>query len=73
MASTVYKLITFNNPIKAYFSGKKYTVSNQRRPTQIENNVFLIEIPFKIGFLKIISVQKQLFISSGTDLLCNKI
>ena len=73
MASRVYKLITFNNPIKAYFPGKKYTVLNQRRPTQIENKVFLIEIPFEIGFLKIISVQKLLFISSGTDLLCNKI
>ena len=49
--------ITFSNHIKACFSKKKYSVSIQTRPTQIENNVLLIENPLLMGILKIIGVH----------------
>ena len=49
--------ITFNNPLKACFSNKKYLITIQTRPTQIVISIFLIEKPGFIGFLKLIGVQ----------------
>ena len=48
--------ITFNNPIKACFSNKKYTVVIQTRPTQIMN---IIIINGNL-VLKVISMQNLL-------------
>ena len=51
--------ITFNNPLKVYFSGKKYLITIQTHPTQIIISIFLIEKPVINRFLKIIGVQNQ--------------
>ena len=37
--------ITFNNPIKACFSNKKYHLRIQKHTTQILNSIFLIDKP----------------------------
>ena len=64
--------VTFNNPLKVYFSSKKYLTTIQTRPTQIVLSIFLIEKTVFNRFLKIIGVQNQLPIPFCSDLLCNK-
>ena len=59
-------LITFNNPLKAWFSNIKYFVTIQTRMAQIVNIIFLIKKNGFIGFLKFINIQNQLFITFGT-------
>ena len=51
--------ITFNNPLKVYFSNKKNTITsyNPNRPDTNCKSIFLIEKPGFNGFLKIIGVQ----------------
>ena len=51
--------INFNNPLKAYFSNKKYLNTIQTRPTQIVIliSLFLNEKAGFNGILKLISVQ----------------
>ena len=61
--------INFNNLLKACFSNKKYLITIQTPPTQIEMIIFLIE---KL-ILKIIGVQNQLPITFFSNLVCNKI
>ena len=63
--------ITFNNPLKVYFSSKKYLITIQTRPTQIVISIFLIEKPVFNRFLKIIGVQNQLPITFCSDLVCD--
>ena len=46
---SIFLTITFDNPDKACFLKKKYTILIQIRLTQIENNVFLMVL---IGLLK---------------------
>ena len=49
--------ITFNNPLKACFSNRKFILTIQTRPTQIVIGIFLIEKSGFNGFLKIIGVE----------------
>ena len=51
--------ITFDNPLKVYFSSKKYLIAIQTRPTQIVISIFLIEKPVFNQFLNIIGVQNN--------------
>ena len=44
--------ITFNNPLKVYFSNKKYLITIQKCPTQIVKVYFLFN-----KFLKIIDLS----------------
>jgi hypothetical protein len=48
--------ITFNNPIKVYFSNKKYLITIQTRSTQFIKVCFLLKKKWilKLFFLKII-------------------
>ena len=62
----------YNNPLKVYFSSKKYLITIQTRPTQIVISIFLIEKPVCNRFLKIISLQNQLPITFYSDILYNK-
>ena len=48
--------ITFNTRLKVRFSNKKYTITTQTRPTQIEKVYFLLKPVFN-EFLKNIDVQ----------------
>ena len=64
--------ITFNNPLKVYFSNKKYLITIQTRPTPILKSIFLIENPFFYEILKVIGVQNQVPITFCSDLVCNK-
>ena len=50
--------INFNNHIKIN-SNKKCPLKIKTSPTQIVNNIFLIEIPILKGHLKIIYVQNN--------------
>jgi hypothetical protein len=59
-------LITFNNPLKAFFSNKKNSVTILTLTAQIVNIIFLIETQFFIGFLNSIGVQNQFHITFGT-------
>ena len=40
----------YNNPLKVYFSSKKYLITIQTRPTQIVISIFLIENRFVTDF-----------------------
>ena len=64
--------ITFNNPIKACFSNKKYRITIQARLIQIVKIIFLIEKTSFNGFSKIIGPQNQLPITFCLDLMWNK-
>ena len=44
-AQIILVQIIYNNPIRACFSNKTYSVSIQIKMIQIENNIFLIETP----------------------------
>ena len=49
------------------FSNKNYTLSIQKRPIiQMENNIFPIEKPVIIGFLKNIGAQRKYLSFNGT-------
>ena len=43
MIKAICKPITFNNPLKVYFSNKKYSITTQTRPTQIVKVYFLLK------------------------------
>ena len=66
-------LITFNNPLKAFFSNKKYPITIRIQPAKIVNSIFLIVNPIFNEFKSIIDVKNQLPISFGTLLAYNKI
>ena len=46
----VYLPITFNNPLKACFSNKKYLITILTRPTQIVKVYFLLKTQFSMEF-----------------------
>ena len=73
MGNCIFIQITFNYPVKACFSNKKYLITIQTRPTQIVLSIFSIEKIVFIGFLKTICVQNQSHITFCSDLWCNKI
>ena len=54
------------------FSYKKYSVTIQKRTSQIVYSIFLIENLLFFVFKKIIVVQNELLISFGTALACDK-
>ena len=65
--------ITFNNPLKACFSNKKYLITVKTGQAQIVIvHISLIEKPVFNGFLKIIGAQNQLHVTFCSDLFCNK-
>ena len=49
--------ITFNNPLKACFSKKKYLITIQIHPTQIEIKIIVNIEKIVLKILKIISVR----------------
>ena len=69
IANTICIPITFNYPLKASFSNKKYPVTIQTQPTQIVKVYFVVKKPGFYRFLKIIGAQNQLPIIFCSDLV----
>ena len=63
-------IITFNNPLKAYISSKKYLITSKHADTNF-GSIFIEKLGFN-GFLKIIGAQNQLPITFCSDLMRNK-
>ena len=58
---------TFDNPLQACLSNKKYLITIQTRSTQIVKSYFLLKTRFFNGLQ-----QNQLPITVCSDIVCNK-
>ena len=71
MRNIFCRLITFDNPLNASFSNKKYPFTIKTQLTQIVKVYFLLKTRF-LTIFKDYLLQNQLPITFCLDLVCNK-